>query len=197
MKKLIGLISLALLMVACDRIEGTLTLNDEVTLVNTKGKTKTIAVNTYKADMKLKSKKSLTLRLENDSAEQYEFKIPSNKPVPNNGEFAFSAKEVGQSVDVAGFVKTNSSRSNVQTAYEMCQYTDYQTVCNSGPDGRVVCSTVPVMRQGQELVRFYIETTVKNISMQIKLPGSETSSGDFNGDIAYSQKVYTEKWGCR
>lgn len=197
MKKMIGLLSVALLMVACDRIEGTLKLDEAVSLTNTKGVKKSIAANSYTADIKLKSKKSITLRLSNDSDEKFEFKIPSGKTIPNNGEFSFTSKEVGQPVDLAGTVKTVVTKSDTYTAFEMCQYTDYQTVCHAGPEGRPICTTVPVQRTGQEFVRYYVETVEKDVLMTIKKVGAETPAGDFVGDIAYSQKVYTSRSGCR
>lgn len=197
MKKLIGLLSLALLVVACDRIEGTLKLDEAVTLTNTKGVKKSIAVNSYNADIKLKSKKSITLRLSNDSDDKFEFKIPSGKTIPSNGPFAFTSKEVGQPVDLEGTVKTIVTRSDTYSGWEMCQYTDYQTVCHAGPDGKPICTTVPVQRNGQEFVRYYVETVEKDVLMTIKNPGSANAAGDFIGDIAYSQRVYTSRSGCR
>lgn len=197
MKMILGLSALLLLTVGCNKIEGTLNLTEAVKLKSTKGVVRTIKPQSYSADIKLKSKKSITLRLENDSDEKYEFKIPSNKPIPNNGDFAFSANEVGQPVDLTGSVKTSVTRSDTVTGWESCQYQDWQTVCNSGPDGRPICTTVPVTRTGQQFVRYYIETIEKDVLMTIKAQGSDVSSGDFVGDIAYSNKVYTEQWGCR
>lgn len=197
MNKVIGMLSLIFLLVACDRIEGTLKLDEAVTLTNTKGIKKSIAVNSYDADIKLKSKKSITLRLSNDSDEKFEFKIPSGKPIPNNGAFVFTSKEVGQPVDLEGTVKTVVTRSATVTSWEICQYTEYQTVCHSGPDGKPICTTVPVQRNGQELVRYYDETIEKDVLMAIRNPGSSSIAGDFVGDIAYSQRVYTSRSGCR
>lgn len=196
-KKLIGFLAVALTMVACDRIEGTLKLDEAVTLTSTKGVKKTIAANSYEADIKLKSKKSITLRLSNDSDEKFEFKIPSGKTIPANGTFTLTSKEVGQPVDLDGTVKTVVTKSGTFNGFESCMYTDYQTVCNSGPDGRPICTTIPVQRNGQEFVSYYIETVEKDVLLSIKKVGAVTPAGDFVGDIAYSQRVYTSRSGCR
>lgn len=197
MNKFFGFLTLSLFLVSCDRIEGTLKLDEQVSLTNTKGVKKTISVDTYNADLKLKSKKSITLRLSNDSDEKFEFKIPGGRQIPNNGSFSFTSKEVGQPVDLEGTVKTIVTRSDTFSTWETCQYTEYQTVCHSGPNGQPICTSVPVQRTGQEFVRYYNETIEKDVLLAIKNPGSVIIAGDFVGDIAYSQKVYTSRSGCR
>jgi hypothetical protein len=193
MKRLIGIVSLLALMVSCDRIEGELQLSQEILLKNSRGVTRTIAPNTYQADIRLQSQKQITLRL--GSNDQYIFNVP--RKIPANGDFAFSSVQVGQPVDLTGTVRTIITRSETYQDWEMCSYTEWRTFCQPGPNGSRVCQNIPYTRQGREYVRFYIETTDRDVTLQIRPAGNSEIAGDFSGDASYRQRVYIERWPCR
>ncbi len=182
---------------SCDQISGILSTKEEISFQNTKGKSVTLeALKDYKAAVKIKNKKLIRLKFD-EMKDEVEFKIPNESKIPDNGAFKFSAAEVGQAVDVSGDVKTVVTNSKEMTSYEQCQYTTYEQVCRPDGKGGVVCSVVPVTRYGQQFTRYYYKNIDKNLKMSLSKPNDGEVAANFNGDISYQQKIYTEQWPCR
>lgn len=183
------------ILTGCEKIEGQLNVNSDLKLVSSKGVVRSVRVGTYEADVKAKTSKKITLRLNNDGDEKYVFALPSS--IPSNGDFAFSAKQVGQPVDLNGNVTTAITNSPTTQRVESCTYTQNFRVCSPGPMGGMICRTETRQIPGRKMVTFYDRRTDKNVNLSIKAAGTEAVIADFNGDIAWVDRIITRQTQCR
>jgi PBP1b-binding outer membrane lipoprotein LpoB len=199
MKFIISLSTIALLIVGCNKLEGQLNVTTDFKLKSSKGDMNTISVGTHNADLDKKSlSKKIVLRLNNNSDEKYEFKIPDGAKIPSNGNFSLKSSEIGQAVDLNGAVDTQVTRSQTRDEFQSCTYTEPYTVCSpSGPNGQTVCQTYMRTVNGSQWVRYYDEYIDQKISMSITPVGSTTSAGEFIGTASNVQRVVVSQTGCR
>ena len=196
MKSLMPLLFAAVLFAGCEKIEGQLNVTKDVKIRTTKGVVRIVRVGTYSADIKANTSKKITLRLNNDGDEKYEFNIP-NGSIPENGSFSVKADTVGQPVDLKGTVVTTVTRGNTQQGTESCQYqTPVQYCYPSGPNGGVVCSTRWEMRYGQRWIQYYDNRTTKDVSLSISAANTTEEAAQFQGDIAWIDRVVISANQC-
>ncbi|MFA6236004.1 MAG: hypothetical protein WC635_01650 [Bacteriovorax sp.] len=196
MKILLPVLMTAFLLVGCEKIEGQLNITKELSLKNSKGDMHLLNVGTYSADLKAKSNKKITLRLNNDADEKFEFKFEGN--IPENGAFNVPSKVSGQPVDLSGSISTTVSNSDVREGSESCTYQVQETVCYpSGPYGQMSCHVQYRTVYGIQWVRFYDRMTVKNVHMSVKAANATVESADFHGNISSAERVILAQTGCR
>lgn len=195
MKTLLPLIAAAALFVGCERIEGQLNVSKDVRLVNTHGNSRTIRVGTYSADIKANTKKKITLRLNNDRDEKYEFNVP-NGTIPSNGTFSYKSATVGQPVDISGSVATSSSDSSVRQTTETCQYQMPVQVCYPAPNGGMTCSTHMETRYGTRWIKYYDRTTIKDVILAISVANTNEEAAQFNGHAEWVERIVTNASQC-
>lgn len=196
MKILLPLIAAAFLFVGCERIEGQLNVTKDVKLQNSRGNSRTIRVGTYSADIKANTKKKITLRLNNESDEKYEFNIP-NGSIPTNGSFSYKAAVVGQPVDLSGTVKTDVTETGIKQGTESCQYQQPVQVCHPLPNGGMTCSTHMETRFGTRWIQYFDRTTDKDVILSIAVANTNEEAAQFNGNAKWTERVVTSATSCR
>lgn len=197
MKTLLALLFTSLIFTGCEKIEGQLNVTTDLKLRNSKKVVKTLAVGTYTADIKANTKKKITLRLNNDANEKFEFNVP-DKSIPSNGPFRVLSDVVGQPVDLNGNVTTVVTNSERRQVFESCQYQEAVQVCApTGPNGGVVCSIQYQTRFGSRWITFYDRRTDKDLSLSISAAGSSLESAQFQGDIAWIDRIVLSETQCR
>jgi hypothetical protein len=196
MKFLMPLALTALVLVGCDRIEGQLNVSKDVKLVTTKGVGRLVRVGTYDADIKANTKKKITLRLNNDSDEKYEFNIP-NGTIPSNGTFAYKSSTVGQPVDLSGVVATTVTDGQRQQTTQSCQWQEPVQQCFPIPQGGMQCQIVYQTRFGMQWIQYYDSTTVKDITLSIAAAGSTEESAQFLGHATWVDRIILSQSMCR
>lgn len=197
MKSLMPILAAALLFVGCEKIEGQLNVTKEVKLVTSKGVKRRIAVGTYSADIKANTSKKITLRLNNDSDEKYIFTLPDGSRIPNNGNFAFKASDVGQPVDISGTVSTVVTNGQVRQTTESCTYYEPVQVCTQLPNGGVTCTIQQRTVFGHKWVEYYDRRTDKDLSLSIAEMNVAGEAAQFIGDAAWIDRIVLRETQCR
>ena len=196
MKILLPLIAVATILVGCERIEGQLDVSKDVKLVNTKGSSKTIRVGTYSADIKANTKKKITLRLNNDRDEKFEFNIP-NGSIPTNGSFFYGSAVVGQPVNLSGTVATVVTDSERRQTTESCQYQNPVYRCRPGPQNDTICNIEMETRFGIRWIEYFDRTTDKDVNLSIAVVNTNDEAAQFNGNTKWVDRIVTNSSQCR
>lgn len=195
MKKLLSLLAVAALFAGCEKIEGQLNITKDVKLVSSKGESRTLKVGTYSADIKANTSKKITLRLNNDSNEQYAFNVP-NGSLPSNGAFSYKSATVGQPVDLSGNVVTTSQDSSRRQTSESCQYQRPVQVCAPTPNGGMTCSIQYQTVFGQRWIQYYDRTTTKDITLSIAAANATEESAQFQGATTWVDRIVLSQTQC-
>jgi hypothetical protein len=196
MKTILPLIAAAALFVGCERIEGQLNVSKELRLENSRGNSRTIRVGTYSADIKANTKKKITLRLNNEGDEKYEFNIP-NGSIPTNGTFSYRSATVGQPVDLSGSVVTNVTESGIGQTTESCQYQYPVQSCRPLPNGGMSCSTHMETRFGTRWIRYFDRTTAKDVILSIAVANTNEEAAQFTGHATTIERIVINASQCR
>lgn len=196
MKNLMPLLFAAVLFAGCEKIEGQLNVTKDVKIVTTKGVSRTVRVGSYSADIKANTKKKITLRLNNDSDEKYEFNIPDGS-IPSNGSFSYKSNVVGQPVDLTGSVATQVTNGERRQTNESCQYQEAVQQCFPVPQGGVNCQIVYVTRFGYRWIQYYDRTTVKDVTLSIAAANTNEESAQFVGHAAWADRIVLSETQCR
>ena len=196
MKTLLPLFAAAILFAGCEKIEGQLNVSKDVKIKTTKGVLRTVRVGTYSADIKANTKKKITLRLNNDSDEKYEFNVPDGS-IPSNGSFAYNSNTVGQPVDLKGTVATTVTESERRQTTQSCQYTEMVQVCHPMPNGGVTCSVQQQTRFGTQWIQYYDRRTAKDVNLTISAAGTNDEAASFQGDVTWVDRIVLSQTQCR
>jgi hypothetical protein len=196
MKILSLLFLFASLATGCNKIEGQLNVSKAVSLITSKGVSRNLQVGTYEADIKANTKKKITLRLNNDSDEKYEFNIP-NGTIPSNGSFAYKSSTIGQPVDLKGSVATASTNGPRRQTTESCQWQEAVQVCQPLPNGGVACSVVYQTRYGSRWITYYDRTTTQDITLSITAANVVDESAQFLGNAVWVDRIVIGENQCR
>lgn len=183
------------LLIACGGAEGTLKATEKFNLIDRKAKVHEVAVGDHKVTLSFKeSKNRLTIKFE-DTDTSVEMNTPENFTIPDNGNFEMRASETNQEVDIFGNVETTEVRTPERYGHEQCQYTSYETVCMTNPNGQTTCHQQPVSRPGWQEVRYYDIETHQKINA---LFGNSSAQpvGSFASYNAWSQRRITYRGIC-
>ena len=194
MKFLIPVFISAFFLVACERIEGLVTVLKDVKLKNSKGDIQLIRVGTYNADIKAKTSKKITLRLNNNSDEKFIFKHNGN--IPESGTFTIPSNVSGQPVDLFGSIDTVVEKSDIKEARVSCSYEVPYQVCYPTPRGSVNCGVQTRIVYGNQWIRYYEVVSTKNVDLIIKTTNNNEVVGDFCGEIVDNQRTIINQSIC-
>ena len=196
MKTLLPLLVAAVLFTGCEKIEGQLNVSQDLKLKNSRGNSRVVRVGTYSADIKANTKKKITLRLNNDRDEKFEFNVPDGS-IPTNGSFSYKSSVVGQPVDLSGTVQTVVTESGIGQTTESCQYTVPVQHCFPLPNGGVSCSTHMETRFGTRWIQYFDRTTNKDVNLSIAAANTNVESAQFNGNARWVERIVMNASVCR
>ena len=201
MKYLASFFAMSLILVGCNKLDGQLNVTTAFNLKNSNNENKTLALGTYTANLSQSAfGKRIKLQLNNatkDSTnDEFDFTIPKNVKIPDQGNFKLTSKQIGQNVDLNGAVDTKVTDSDTKTIYTQCTYTQPYTVCSSDGRGHQVCSTYYRTIYGSQWQTFFDRSVDQNIDMQITLPGKTDSVADFKGELSTIQRIVTNQTPC-
>lgn len=189
MKKFMPLFLTALLAVACNSIDGQLNVTKEFKLLNLSNQQTTINLGSYNADIQVNSKNRLTLRLNKDNNQKYNFNFNGN--IPSNGTFEVPSNVSGQPVDLSGVVNTKISETPLKQTYQTCTY--QIQYCQPGPQGPI-CGIQTVW--GRQWITSFDRITEKNITLLVRAVGTKEDSADFHGDVTYVDNIIMNQSPC-
>jgi len=196
MKNLMPLLFVAIFFAGCEKIEGQLNVTNDVKLRTTKGVVRAVRAGSYDADIKANTKKKITLRLNNDSDEKYEFNIPDGS-IPSNGSFSYKSNVVGQPVDLTGTVATQVTDSERRQTNESCQYQEPVQVCFPIPQGGMSCSVRYETRFGYRWIQYYDRTINKDVTLSIAAANTTEESAQFLGHAKWIDRIILSQTQCR
>lgn len=192
---MIALLALGLF-VGCEKIEGDLTVEKDFNLKNseTRGLYK-IPAGSYHADMKF-TRSKMTLRLNNNNNEKFEFNRP-RKDIPDNGSFTFKSAELGQPVDLSGDVHTVRTTLGHYSGWEFCEYDEPVQVCYPLPTGGQSCHIEYRRVRGQQYVKYHVDEIDRDIRIDIAQKDQAERSGSFASQSLWREKIYDSQGICR
>lgn len=189
MRKVLSLVVLPFLFIACDDLKGDFEALQNLEFKNRKGETVEVATGNYDAVIKFNSKKKMTLQLEQGEDKiKAEFRIPKGVEFPNNDTIELTAKQVEQNYDVTISDVNNVSISDIRRDFESCTVRVPVRRCRRRPDGGTVCWVDYVSRWGNRTVDYRLETTSGTKLMTLSEEGSDV--GEFNADYRKSVRRY-------
>ena len=95
---------------SCDKLQGTMNLDQDLHLVK-RNKPYIIPAGEYKASMKINSRKKATFKLEGADKYKVKVQLPARDFPTRNGDFHISSSEIDQPYDLHGRVNTTVTRS--------------------------------------------------------------------------------------
>ena len=229
MKNVLNLMLVSAIAVSCVNLDGQLNVQRQMS-VNKKGgflNLKTIRVNldqgSYRAELKLKSDKnlSLELKLPNEKDITIPIKSGSSLNVPTNGTIRIAGSSIGQPFDINGTINTEYSQSPSVSGYESCTFTRteyrWERVCRDVNEGghdrdhrdhrdhrdyrEQRCSeerrTVEVSTTGSRFDVSHTTTTDRKITAELKDLNSKALVATLNASGSESVRVVESSGICR
>jgi hypothetical protein len=183
-----------LLLVGCGGLEGQLKVSQTFSLFDRKGQETVFSPGSQEVNLVYKeSKNRLTLTL-NETQEKIEIQTPEGFTVPDNGPFNLKAQDSGQMVDIKGEVKTTQKQSQPMREQQSCNYTAYEPVCYTGPNGQTSCSTQAVNKLGWQTVEYYNIETRQVLNSDFIENGIKVAA--FFADNTWRERRETYKGQC-
>jgi len=207
--------------ISCVNLNGQLNVQQPMH-VNRKGgflNLKTIPVNldqgSYRAELTLKSDKSLSLELKMPN-DQKDIVIPiksdSSLNVPSNGAIRISGSSIKQPFDINGTISTEYTNSPTVSGYESCTYTRterrFERVCRDVSTGRndrrgkhEICEneerTSTISETGSQFVVSHVLTTDRSLTAELKLANSTSQVATLNASGSESVRIIDSSGICR
>ena len=220
MKNLINLLFVSAFAVSCINLDGLLNVEQSMVVkkkdgfLNLKTEKITLAPGSYRADLKINSQKSFTLKLRLDKKNDKEILIPIKSDddlnVPENGNVKISGNEISQPFDLAGTIKTEYSNSDTTRDYESCTYTvrnstRCERVCTTSrsegrrPETRCdnICRDVVITVNGSRMVEYHTRYTSRKLNVSFKDTTSKAKLASFTANGTESQRVNDYTGECR
>ncbi len=198
MKYLVSILMATALLSGCKtRVEGQLNVTKDIKLRAFSGEKHNIAVGTYTADLSPNGSERIALRLNNDKNERFNFAIPSDVKIPDNGTLNLTSAQVNQAADVNINVVTVVTKSDIREEMTSCTYQMPVQRCYPTPGGGVQCSIYYETVFGQQWERFYNVITTKDLTLNLSEPAATESSAQFIGSSQTFRRVILGQSPCR
>lgn len=213
MKNLINLLLVSAFAVSCVNLNGQLNVKTPMNVkvkggfLNLKTKNVELAAGAYRAELKVNSAKSFSLKLRLDKEDDKDITIPlkSEKEfdLPSNGAVRVAGKDISQPFDLNGTITTTISSSDPVRTYESCSYTRYERRCevNCRRTDRGAlhcdCRDVLVTLYGTRIVDSHYNYTHRNLEAELLDESSRSQLATLSASGTESDRV-TDYYGeCR
>ncbi len=207
-------IGLALTIVACNDLTGSLTLQRALNVVDKKGNKITLSAGTRDAKLQYKAdKREIGLKLKGAEGEtQLKIVVPANVELPREtGDVVLKGSDIGQEFDLSGRLSTETVTSEKTRTNEYCTWTTREWDCRRvwrggggrGRGGRgggghwhEHCGYYSVGHTGTRDVEYHYVTT--GVSLNANLTQSEEVVGQLAVARTTSQsKIYDYRGSCQ
>jgi hypothetical protein len=209
-KNALHLIPLACLFVlfGCDdSLNGTLQVQQPLSLITKKGKTEILQPGRLSMRLDSRERKSeLSLKISTDGRRSKEIilKLPKDTKLPSYGDINLSAQKLGQNFDLVGRVESEETETTPVLNYETCSETHYEHVCSlvpiQGRDGRTYyerqCRNEPATLSGNREVITHDETTHTELDLRFVDPRSGQNIAVFDGGRVDTRTVTDHQGPC-
>jgi hypothetical protein len=185
-------------LVACE-LPGTLTANQNVNLVDKKGKVVALqAGHTYNANIE-KEDELLEIDIDVDGkGRTVKVRPAPGQQIPQEeGEMFITAAQSGQPVDMHGILNTEYNQGPEQYGQRTCYDRVPIRVCGTNQNGHYVCWTEWRQVQGYEDIRYYNLQTTRTGDIHMLNPGTSNVAAKFHGRSVTNASVITWQGHCR
>lgn len=194
LKKLL-LLGSVLALTSCDPFEGQLSVKYPFQ-IKSEDKTMTLAAGDYSAKLKMDGKKQIELSVKsNGKTHKIEIDLPKKLNLPDNGDFAVSAADLGQSFSAAGTAQTTASDSELRSGYEQCSYQRREHVCYPTNNGGVICRDEYRTVYGRQFVEYFDRTTLRNLNVNF-IHANGALLSNFTGQRSSVERFYRHQGQC-
>ena len=193
------MIATALVALAACNLPGTLTANQNVNLLDKKGKVVALqAGRTYNASIGEDSG-LLEIKIDVDGKDR-KLKVrpaPGQQIPQEEGEMFITAAQSGQPVDMHGIMNTDYERGPDQYGQRTCYEQRPVRVCGTNQQGQYVCWTEYRQVQGYQDIRYYNVRTTRTGDIHMYNPGTSKLAARFTGRSVSDEQVLTGQGYCR
>lgn len=218
MKNLINLLLVSAFAVSCINLNGQLNVQQEMNVkkkggfLNLKTKNISLAPGLYRADLKINSEKSFTLKLRSDKEGENDILIPIKSKnafnLPTNGAVTIAGKEISQPFDLNGTINTSYSESTMNRTTEDCTLSrterHCEKVCVAGSEVprpivrcNVVCRDVMVTFPGNRFVEYHFNYTHRNLDVEFKDINTQAQLATFSARGTETNRINDYVGECR
>lgn len=206
MAKFIALAFALVAFSACE-VDGTLTVQQPLTMTAKKNKSVTLQPGSYRAEVEAHDDKlEIEVKVGRDE-KKITLRPADGQTLPKrNGQIFIPASQSGQSFDLNGVVNTVSVNGNKVWADQSCTAYRPVYVCQTvvvgydrygNPIWRQVCRTENQPYPGRQEIEYYPVTTTTDVDMAFLNPGTTTQLAEFGGTRTTVRNVYTYRGPCR
>lgn len=193
-QRLLAALTITIGLVACGGIDGTLSVKQTISLKDRKGANYSVPAGSYKVNLNYKENKN-RLIIEFDKLNGKKTKIETNTPegfdIPENGNFSLKAADYGQNMDLDGSVTTVRTQTPERWERESCQWTEYETWCQTNPQGQTQCYQRPITRYGWRDIRYYDETIVQTLKAAFSHDAGVVAEMNARSSSTFRRETYT------
>jgi len=210
MKKFVTLLGVLLLTTSCLDLDGSLHVSETFKVKKKSGflnlKTKEIEVRpaSYRASLKVKSDKNVTLEISGGDLGEIKVPIKADKDlqIPRDGKFAISHEKIDQPFDVVGFINTDVSYSDIYRAVENCSWTTTERrcekVCTTEPRKcDVVCKDVQITHEGRKEVEYHYRWTKRDVNLEFMRADSTALAATMQASDTQTDRIVDHESLCR
>jgi hypothetical protein len=206
LKNMVCLLAVTVFSASCVTLEGRLDVKQAMSAKKKAGflnlKTKEIRIepDLYEAKLKVNSDKSFTLKLEGRENILIPLKSEKDLNLPKNGRVFISHTEINQPFDVSGFISTDISNSERQSAIESCTVTVTENhckkICETEQTCKIECKDEAVQLEGHQYVEFHYRTIHRDLSMDLLKQEKGEVLASFRGTNTDSFRVTDFEESC-
>jgi hypothetical protein len=207
MKRLIPVLCLSVLAMACDDLEGVISVRSQLVL-KTKKEVIVLSEGSHHGRIDFdQGDNEIEIKVKNPQGKTREAKlrIPPGVVIPNHsGSFALRSSQSGQDFDLTGNIDTDVDQGPSQYSNETCTYTDRRPIVREVPvrlpNGRVIYKRETyweyVTLTGSRDVRYHVTHTTVRGDATFLSPGGVDVIATFEGSRSWSQTVYEYQGPC-
>jgi hypothetical protein len=208
MKKLIPVLLLGMLGVACDDLQGTLSVQAPLAL-KTKKETITLNPGSQSAKFDLdEGDREIEIKVKDARGKEKKgiIKYPAGMTIPKySGTFTVTAAQSGQSFDLSGEINTDVDEGPSIDTTESCTYTKEVERCRQVPiynkEGKVIGHeeewyTDTQSFTGSREVRYHNKSTTVTGRTLLTEPKNGSTLATFRGSRSWSETIYEYRGEC-
>lgn len=205
-KSVVCLMAVTVFSASCVTLEGRLDVRQEMAAKKKSGflnlKTKEIRIqpDLYQAQLKVNSDKSFTLKLEGREKILIPLKSEKDLNIPRNGRVFISHSEINQPFDVSGFITTDITNSERQSAIEECSVTVTENhckkICESEHSCKIECKDEQVQLKGHHHVEFHYQTIHRDLAMELLKQDKGEVLASFHGTDTETSRITDFEGRC-
>lgn len=190
--------AVALLTLTACELPGTLSANQNVNLVDKKGKAVALQAGmSYNASIE-KEDGMLEIDIDVNGKERkiHVRPAPGQQIPQEEGTLFVTAAQSGQPVDMHGVLNTDYQQGPEQYGQRTCYEQRPVRVCATNQQGQYVCWTEYQQVQGRQDVRYYNLRTTRTGTIHMLNPGTSNVAAQFNGRSVTDESVITWQGYC-